>query len=225
MSNAQVTPNGLYEEIVIAGFGGQGIMLAGKLLAQTAMKAGKEVTYMPSYGAEVRGGTANCMVVVADKKIACPVVGKPDSLIVMNKASLNKFGPRLKNGGLLIMNSSLIDTEPQLDDSVEIIAVPADRLAVELGSQKAANMIALGAYLQKRRYLTPDAAAQALPDVLAERYHKTLPLNTEALRKGAEFAKTYDNVRAARHSNRRCWAREDGMLVRAVLTDRESNRQ
>jgi 2-oxoglutarate ferredoxin oxidoreductase subunit gamma len=194
MSNARMTTNGLYEEVIIAGFGGQGIMLAGKLLAQTAMKAGKEVTYMPSYGAEVRGGTANCMVVVADEKIACPVVGKPDSLIVLNKASLNKFGPRLKSGGLLIMNSSLIDTEPQLADSVEIVAVPADRLAVELGGQKAANMIALGAYLQKRGYLTPDAAARALPDVLAERYHKTLPLNTEALRKGAEFAKTYDHV-------------------------------
>ena len=197
MSNAQVTTNGFYEEVIIAGFGGQGIMLAGKLLAQTAMKAGKEVTYMPSYGAEVRGGTANCMVVVAEKKIACPVVGKPDSLIVMNKASLNKFGPRLKSGGLLIMNSSLIDTEPELADSVEIVAVPADQLAVELGGQKAANMIALGAYLQKRQYLTPDAAAQALPDVLAERYHKTLPLNTEALRRGAEFAAS-GNVRAAK---------------------------
>ena len=178
-----------YEEIIIAGFGGQGIMLTGKLLAQTAMEAGKEVTYMPSYGAEVRGGTANCMVVIAEKKIACPAVAKPDSLIVLNKASLNKFGPRLKNGGLLIMNNSLIDTQPQLDDSIEIIAVPADELAVELGSQKSANMVALGAYLQKRGHLTPDGAAQALPDVLARRYHKTLPVNTEALRRGAEFVK------------------------------------
>ncbi len=189
-----MTANGLYEEIIIAGFGGQGIMLAGKLLAQTAMRAGKEVTYMPSYGAEVRGGTANCMVVISEEKIACPVVGKPDSLIVMNKASLNKFAPRLKNGGLLIMNSSLIDTEPQLDDSVEMIAVPADQLAVELGSQKAANMVALGAYLQRRGYLTPDAAAKALPEVLAKRYHKTLPLNIEALRKGGESAKTYNRL-------------------------------
>ncbi len=99
-----------YEEVIIAGFGGQGIILAGKLLAQTAMKAGKEVTFMPSYGAEVRGGTANCMVVIADEPIACPVVGRRDSLIVMNTASLNKFAPHLKNGGLLVMNSSLIDS-------------------------------------------------------------------------------------------------------------------
>ncbi len=186
-----MTKDGLYEEVVIAGFGGQGIILAGKLLAQTAMTAGKEVTYMPSYGAEVRGGTANCMVVIAERKIACPVVGRPDSLIVMNKASLNKFTSRLKNGGLLVMNNSLIDTEPQLDDSIEVIAVPADELAVELGSQKSANMVALGAYLQKRGYLSPDMAAQALPDVLAERYHKTLPVNIAALHKGAEFAKGY----------------------------------
>jgi 2-oxoglutarate ferredoxin oxidoreductase subunit gamma len=182
--------NDMYEEVVIAGFGGQGIMLAGKLLAQTAMRAGKEVTYMPSYGAEVRGGTANCMVVIADREIACPVVGRPDSLIVMNKASLNKFAPRLKNGGLLIMNSSLINSEPELDGSIEIVAIPADDMAVELGSHKSANMVAIGAYLQKRGYLTPDDAAQALPETIARRYHKMLPVNIEALRKGGEFARS-----------------------------------
>jgi 2-oxoglutarate ferredoxin oxidoreductase subunit gamma len=180
--------NSFCEEIVIAGFGGQGIMLAGKLLAQTAMRAGKEVTYMPSYGAEVRGGTANCMVVISESEIACPVVGRPDSLIVLNKASLKKFAPRLKNGGLLVMNSSLIDVEPELDDSVEIVSIPADELAVELGSPKSANMVALGAYLQKRGYLTPGEAAEALPDVLAERYHQTLPVNIKALHKGGEYA-------------------------------------
>jgi len=180
--------NGFYEEVIIAGFGGQGIILAGKLLAQAAMKAGKEVTYMPSYGAEVRGGTANCMVVVADEPIACPVVGRCDSLIAMNKASLSKFGPRLKRGGLLVMNSSLIDGEPDLDETIEIVALPADELAVELGSPKSANMVAIGAYLQRRGYLIAEAAAECLPDVLAERYHKTLPVNTKALRRGAEFA-------------------------------------
>jgi len=189
MTTVQMKTNDSYEEVIIAGFGGQGILLAGKLLAQTAMKRGLEVTFMPSYGAEVRGGTANCMVIIAETKIACPVVGNPDSLIVMNKASLNKFAPRLKSGGLLVMNSSLIDSKPELDNTIDIIAVPADDLAVELGNQKAANMVALGVYLQKRGHLAPEAAAQALPDVLAKRYHQTLPLNTEALRRGAEFAK------------------------------------
>ena len=184
----QNTKQNSYEEIIIAGFGGQGIILAGRLLAQTAMKTGKEVTYMPSYGAEVRGGTANCMVIIADEPIASPLVDKPNSLIVMNKASLNKFAPRLKHAGLMIMNSSLIDTKPQLDDSIEIIAIPADEIAVELGNQKAANMVAIGAYLQKRGILSPDTAADCLPVTIAKRYHKTLPVNTKALHRGAEFA-------------------------------------
>jgi len=194
MSNSEMTSNSDHEEVIIAGFGGQGIMLAGKLLAQTAMRAGKEVTYMPSYGAEVRGGTANCMVVVAEEEIACPVVSTPDSLIVLNKASLNKFGPRLKKGGLLIMNSSLIDCEPQVDPSVEIISVPADELAVELGSQRSTNMVALGAYLERRGQLSPDEAAEALPETIARRYHNTLPVNISALRKGGEFARTHCRV-------------------------------
>lgn len=183
--------NELYEEVILAGFGGQGIILAGKLLAQAAMKAGKEVTFMPSYGAEVRGGTANCMVVIADKPIACPVIGRPDSLIVMNKASLDKFAPSLKNNGLLVMNSSLVDGKPEVDGTIEVVAIPADDLAVELGSQKVANMVVLGAYLQKRGHLAPDAVAESLPDVFPARYHKTLPLNTEALRRGAEFARKH----------------------------------
>jgi 2-oxoglutarate ferredoxin oxidoreductase subunit gamma len=184
-----MTANRFCEEVIIAGFGGQGVMLAGKLLACTAMKGGKEVTYMPSYGAEVRGGTANCMVIIAEKKIASPVVSKPGSLIVMNKASLNKFAPRVKTGGLLIMNSSLIDTEPQLDETVDVLAVPADDIAVELGNQKAANMVALGAYLERKGLFSTDVAAASLADVLAKRYHKTLPVNTEALRRGAQFVK------------------------------------
>jgi 2-oxoglutarate ferredoxin oxidoreductase subunit gamma len=185
----KMAANGFCEEIVIAGFGGQGIMLTGKLLAQTAMKAGKEVTYMPAYGAEVRGGTANCMVVIAENEIACPLVSKPDSLIVLNKASLTKFAPRLKNSGLIILNSSLIDVDPEVDDSIEVFSIPADDIAVELGNPKSTNMVALGAYLQKRGYLTPDAAAEALPDVLAKRYHKMLPVNIEALQKGGEYVK------------------------------------
>jgi len=178
----------LYEEVLIAGFGGQGILFAGKLLAHTAMKAGKEVTFMPSYGAEMRGGTANCMVVISNLPIASPLVTKPDCLIAMNKASLNKFSGRIKEGGLLIMNSSLIEGKPQLDKSIEVLAIPADDMAVELGNQKAANMIALGGYLQKRGFVGPGTATESLPEVLAKRYHKTLPVNTKALLKGAEFA-------------------------------------
>jgi 2-oxoglutarate ferredoxin oxidoreductase subunit gamma len=183
-----VAKNSLHEEVIIAGFGGQGVILAGRLLAQTAMNAGKEVTFMPSYGAEMRGGTANSMVVIADEPIASPLVSRPDSLIAMNKASLNKFAPTVKRGGLLILNSSLIDSKPDVDKSIDILAVPADDIAIELGSQKSANMVALGAYLQRQGLFSTDAAVKSLPGVLAQRYHKTLPVNAQALRRGAEFA-------------------------------------
>ena len=179
--------NGLYEEVIIAGFGGQGIILVGKLLAQSAMKAGKEVTYMASYGAEVRGGASNCMIVIAERPVASPVVGRPDSLIAMSKASLTKFAPNIKTGGLLIMNVSLINEKPKLDKTIEIVTVPADELAVELGDKKVANMVALGAYLQKRGIINPDLAAECLADVFAQRYHKTIPLNARALCRGAEY--------------------------------------
>ena len=120
------------EGVIIAGFGGQGIVFTGRLLAQTAMKAGREVTYIPAYGAEVRGGTSNCKVIVADVPIASPLVSSPDSLIIMNKASLAKFGPSLRPGGLLLYNSSLIDSEPELNGNATVVPIPADELAIEL---------------------------------------------------------------------------------------------
>jgi len=177
----------LYEEMVMAGFGGQGIVLAGKLLAQTAMRAGLEVTYMPSYGAEVRGGTANCMVIVSNRPIACPTVTAPNALVICNKASLSKFAPRLKPGGVLIFNSSLIENVHSVPDGVEVCGVPAEEIAIESGSPKCANMVMLGAYLGKRGHLSPRQAAESLPAILAERHHKMIPLNAEALRRGAEF--------------------------------------
>jgi 2-oxoglutarate ferredoxin oxidoreductase subunit gamma len=181
------TENGLYEEVVIAGFGGQGIILIGKLLAHAAMQAGIEITFMPSYGAEVRGGTANCMIVVSSRPIPCPVVSRPHSLIAMNNASLNKFGPRLRPGGLLLFNSSLTDAPPQVGDGIEVVPVPADEIAADLGSPKSSNMVMLGAYLQKRGYLTCEEVAKALPDVFASRHHDMLATNAKAIQQGAEF--------------------------------------
>jgi len=181
--------NGKCQQVVISGFGGQGIILVGKLLAQTAMKAGKEVTYMPAYGAEVRGGTANCVIVISDNPISSPVIDKPDAVIAMNKASVDKFAPKLKPAGLLILNSSLVDEIPKLDASIKVVKIPADHIAVELGSVKVANMVALGAYLEKCGVLKLETAGDSLPDVLAERYHVTIPLNKKALQKGAEFVR------------------------------------
>ena len=181
--------NGSCQQVVIAGFGGQGIILVGKLLAQAAMTAGREVTYMPSYGAEVRGGTANCMLVIDDGPISSPVIDSPDTVIAMNQASLDKFAPRVKKGGLVIINSSLANRTPKLDDSIRIVFLPADKIAKDLGGTKAANMVALGAYLQKTGVLKTETACDCLPDVLAQRLHVMIPLNKKAIQKGAEFVK------------------------------------
>ncbi len=181
--------NGLNESIIIAGFGGQGIVLAGKLLAQAAMKAGKEVTFFPAYGAEVRGGTSNCTVVISDEPIACPVVGHPDSLIAMSIASLEKYASLVKKDGLIIYNNSLIKNPPNIDGSITVKAVPVDGIAVELGSPKSSNMIAIGAYLGIKGILSVEQTAGCLSDVLSERYHKTIPINAEAIRRGCEFVK------------------------------------
>jgi 2-oxoglutarate ferredoxin oxidoreductase subunit gamma len=177
----------LYEEITMAGFGGQGILLAGKVLAQAAMEAGNEVTFMPSYGAEVRGGTANCMVIIADEPIANPAISNPGTLIAMNKASLTKFGQKIKNNGLVIYNSSTIDDISNIADDIEIIGIPADDLANQLGNFQSANMVVLGAFLKKNGHISIEQAALALPKVLAKRYHHTLPKNIEALHCGADF--------------------------------------
>lgn len=179
---------GLFEEIVIAGFGGQGVILIGKLLSQSAMVAGHQVIYMPAYGPEVRGGTANCMVVISDEPIASPVVSTPSAVIAMNKASMERFCPKMQTNGLLVMNRSMIEIEPPRDD-IDVLPIPADDLARELGSPKSANMVALGAYVAKRKILDPDQVTQNLSKVLAKRYHQTIPTNQKALLRGAEFAK------------------------------------
>ena len=176
---------GCNEEVIIAGFGGQGVIMTGKLLATAAMKMGHEVTYMRSYGPEVRGGTANSTIVISDEPIASPVVNSFDSLIVMNLASFERFVPMLKPGGLLVMNSSLIDEVPERDD-IEVLLVPADDIAVELGSDKSSNMVALGAYLERRKLVSIDTVAACFHDVLAARHHKTIPANTRALTSGAQ---------------------------------------
>ena len=174
------------EETIIAGFGGQGIILAGKLLAQTAMNVGREVTFIPSYGAEVRGGTSNCSVIVAAEPIASPVVSRPDSILVLNKASFGKFTPWLKSEGLVVMNSSMIDSECERDD-ITVVTIPASDIAAKLKSPKSTNMVMLGGYLAKSGLFEVAEVIAALPEVLAKRYHNMLDVNAQALRKGAEF--------------------------------------
>ncbi|MFA5311050.1 MAG: 2-oxoacid:acceptor oxidoreductase family protein [Candidatus Omnitrophota bacterium] len=136
------------EKIIIAGSGGQGIMLLGKVLAEAAMFEGKFVTWLPAYGAEVRGGTAHCMVIISDEEIGSPYIDKADTLIIMNKPSLNRFSGRLKKGAVMITNSSLVTPE---DKRLKAIGYPFTGLAVKLGNVKVANMVALGCYLAHKK--------------------------------------------------------------------------
>ncbi|AZR73440.1 2-oxoacid:ferredoxin oxidoreductase subunit gamma [Anoxybacter fermentans] len=175
------------QEIIMAGFGGQGIMAMGRLLAYTGMMEGKEVSWMPSYGPEMRGGTANCTVIVSDKRIASPITTTPDVCIVMNLPSLEKFAPMVKPGGLLIINSSLIEKECERTD-IEILKVPCNDIANELGSSKVLNMVALGAYIQKTKILPFESVIKAMKKAFAGK-EKFIPLNEAALKKGAELVK------------------------------------
>lgn len=175
------------QEIIMAGFGGQGVMSMGMLLAYAGMMEGREVSWMPSYGPEMRGGTANCTVIVSPKRIASPVTTLCDSAIVMNLPSLDKFAPMVKPGGLLIVNSSLIEKECDRTD-ITILKVACNDIANELGNGRIANMVALGAYLEKTGLLTIDSIVAAMKKVFAGK-EQLIPLNESALRKGAEAVK------------------------------------
>lgn len=176
------------EKIIFAGFGGQGIMLMGRLLAQAAMSEGKQVTWMPSYGAEVRGGTAHSMVVISDKQIASPVVSQPTSCIVMNNPSLIKFERRIVPKGLMILNSSLVRSKPKRKD-IKIVRLEVTRIATDLGNVKVANMVALGAYAAIKKTVSLKKLIEALKSILPLHHHNLLPLNEKALRQGAKRVK------------------------------------
>ncbi len=174
-------------EFLFAGFGGQGIMFMGKLLAQAGLICRKNVTWMPSYGAEVRGGTAYSMTKISDKEIASPIVTNPDILVVMNEPSLLKYENRLKSKGILIMNRSLIRIKPRRKD-VSIVSIPMTELASKLGDTRYANMIAVGALLKRSKLFSLRAAAAGLKEMLSNKEDLFL-LNKKAIEKGYSCAK------------------------------------
>ena len=174
-------------EIVIAGFGGQGVLFAGQVLSYAAMDAGMVVTWIPSYGPEMRGGTANCTVIIADEEIGSPLVRHPKAVIVLNLPSLEKYEPLVVPGGVLIANSSLINRGPRRQD-VQSVFLPTNEIAEALGDKRLINMVATGALLAKLPILPLEAIEQALRDHLPERHRRLLPVNYQALRQGAEFA-------------------------------------
>jgi|Deesub1362A_J573_1020465.scaffolds.fasta_scaffold00027_15 2-oxoglutarate ferredoxin oxidoreductase subunit gamma len=174
------------QSVLIAGSGGQGILFLGKLLAQSVMTEGRNVTWFPSYGAEVRGGTANCMVIISDEMIGSPILKNPDILVVLNEASKERFESRLRQDGLMILDSSLIK-KPVARKDVYVINVPATEIAASLGSAKSANMVMLGALISGGKLVSEDSALNALEELTPPRRRKNLDINKRALRKGKAF--------------------------------------
>ena len=180
MSNA-------YQDVIIAGFGGQGVMLIGNLLAQAGMEHGLEVSFIPVYGAEMRGGTANCTVVLDEHPIGSPLVREPMSTIILNEPSLSKFQPRLSADGVQIVNASLV-AENLLDIAKRTVYIPVNDMAHELGNVKMANMVALGAWLKATGALPLNVMQEALNRVVSAHYAKLISANAKALEQGYNFA-------------------------------------
>ena len=175
-----------YQDVIIAGFGGQGVMLIGNLLAQAGMEHGLEVSFIPVYGAEMRGGTANCTVVLDEHPIGSPLVREPMSTIILNEPSLSKFQPRLSADGVQIVNASLV-AENLLDAAKRTVYIPVNDMAHELGNVKMANMVALGAWLKATGALPLNVVQEALNRVVSAHYAKLISANAKALEQGYNF--------------------------------------
>jgi 2-oxoglutarate ferredoxin oxidoreductase subunit gamma len=173
-------------EVIIAGFGGQGVLFAGQLLSYAAMDAGKEVTWIPSYGPEMRGGTANCTVIVADEEIGSPSVRHPLAVIAMNLPSLDKYEAAITPGGVLVVNSSMVNRDVRRTD-IHSVIIPANEIAESLGDKRMTNMVLLGGLLANLPILPIEALEKALEQHLPARHHRLLPFNFKALRQGATY--------------------------------------
>ena len=173
---------------IFAGFGGQGVMLIGNLLAQAGMEHGLEVSFIPVYGAEMRGGTANCSVIVSDEPVASPLVDKADVIVAMNRPSLDKFEAHVKPGGVLVINSSIIDRKAVRDD-ITVVYCDANGIAESIGNPKGANVAILGATLAKAPVTSVDSMMEAIRIELGEKKARFLEGNKKALLAGMEAAK------------------------------------
>ncbi len=174
------------EELIIAGFGGQGVLSMGMTLAYAGMVEDKEISWMPSYGPEMRGGTANCITIISDKKISSPIISSFDTAIVLNQPSMEKFAAKVKPGGLLLYESANIK-EVSARTDIEKVGIPAATESLLMKNAKIMNMIMLGAYLHLKPVVKIDDVMKALEKVLPEKYHHLLPLNRQAMEKGAEL--------------------------------------
>ncbi len=176
------------DEITMSGLGGQGVLLAGQLLAEAACDEGLSVSWYPSYSPEVRGGWTNCTVVISDGKVGSPVSGRPQAMALMEPGAIRAHAGSVAPGGLLVLNTSLGEVEIDRTD-VQLVAVGATEAAIEAGSEKIANMVMLGAYLGARHPEMIEPVIEALKKVLPERHHKLLPMNEKAIRCGVQAAR------------------------------------
>ena len=179
-----------YYNLVISGFGGQGVLIIGNLLAYAAMREGRHVTFLPIYGVEMRGGTANCTVVVSSQEIGSPVVERPHAAIIMNLPSLMKYQPQILSKGLMLYNSSLIDGHEANRQDIELFPIPVNEIAIENGNPKLANMVALGAFIEKTKLVRMSSLFESLEKVIDERYHSLIPYNIKAIEKGSQFVQS-----------------------------------
>jgi 2-oxoglutarate ferredoxin oxidoreductase subunit gamma len=177
----------MQSEVMFAGFGGQGILLSAKILAHAAMEDGREVVWIPSYGPEMRGGTAYCMVIMSDRPIGSPIVKNPRHLVAMNRPSLEKFAPVVKSGGVVLINSTLIPVRAERED-VDELAIPVNDLALEAGSVRSANVVALAAFVARSGVVPLDTLREAVEKEFA-RKAKLIPLNMDAFDRGVQAAK------------------------------------
>lgn len=169
----------------MAGFGGQGVLLAGTLLSHAAMIEDKNVSFMPSYGVEKRGGAAMCTVVISDGDVGSPVIGNPAVGVLLNQTAFDKYCPRIKRGGICIVNTSLVDPATCSRQDIEFIPIPMNSIAMDIGDSRMVNMVAVGAYAARTGAVTLAALAEALKDTLPERNHKYIPDNIRAIEAGA----------------------------------------
>lgn len=180
-------------EALFAGFGGQGVLSMGMTLGYAGVVEGKEISWMPSYGPEMRGGTANCIVIVSDGRISSPIVTTFDTVVALNQPSVDKFERAVRPGGLLIYDSTNIITPPVRTD-IAVLGIPASEEAVKMKNSRVMNMIVLGAVLGRTHVVAMESVMSALKKVLPERYHHLLPLNEQAIRRGMELAGAMEAV-------------------------------
>lgn len=173
----------MHQSVVISGFGGQGALFAGQVLTYAAMDSGHHVSWIPSYGPEMRGGVARCTVIVSDDEIGSPIVRNPDSAIVFNNPSMEKFQAELKSGGTLVINSSMVNLPVERDD-IRVILVPGNEIAAKMGDVRMTNMVLLGALLAVNPLVKLGAAEQALRDHLPERKQHLVEPNIQVIRQG-----------------------------------------